>query len=299
MLHFPVLLEESIGFLVDNKSGSFLDCTFGRGGHSKFILNTITEEGKLTAFDKDPDAIAYATHSIKDPRFRIIHKSFNEIDTTFKAQSLDGILFDLGTCSTHFDDKSRGFSFQESGPLDMRFNFNSGYPVSEWINKATEKELVDVLYKYGQEKNARSIASAICLSRRESTINTTSQLANIITSVSSKKNKKIHPATKSFQAFRIFINNELEELEQALEKSKQLIKIGGKIVVISFHSLEDSIVKSSFKTKIQAFPKEIPINPIITKEFECIAKKIRPSLDEISKNKRSRSAIMRVFKKLP
>ena len=299
MLHFPVLLEESIGFLVDNKSGSFLDCTFGRGGHSKFILDTITEEGKLTAFDKDPDAIAYATHSIKDPRFKIIHKSFNEIDTTFKAQSLDGILFDLGTCSTHFDDKSRGFSFQESGPLDMRFNFNSGYPVSEWINKATEKELVDVLYKYGQEKNARSIASAICLSRRESTINTTSKLADIITSVSSKKYKKIHPATKSFQAFRIFINNELEELEQALEKSKQLIKIGGKIVVISFHSLEDSIVKSSFKTKIQAFPKEIPINPIITKEFDCIAKKIRPSLDEISKNKRSRSAIMRVFKKLP
>ena len=219
MLHFPVLLEESIGFLVDNKSGSFLDCTFGRGGHSKFILDTITEEGKLTAFDKDPDAIAYATHSIKDPRFKIIHKSFNEIDTTFKAQSLDGILFDLGTCSTHFDDKSRGFSFQESGPLDMRFNFNSGYPVSEWINKATEKELVDVLYKYGQEKNARSIASAICLSRRESSINTTSQLADIITSVSSKKYKKIHPATKSFQAFRIFINNELEELEQALEKS--------------------------------------------------------------------------------
>jgi len=299
MLHFPVLLEESIGFLVDNKSGSFLDCTFGRGGHSKFILDTITEEGKLTAFDKDPDAIAYATHSIKDPRFKIIHKSFNEIDTTFKAQSLDGILFDLGTCSTHFDDKSRGFSFQESGPLDMRFNFNSGYPVSEWINKATEKELVDVLYKYGQEKNARSIASAICLSRRESTINTTSKLADIITSVSSKKYKKIHPATKSFQAFRIFINNELEELEQALEKSKQLIKIGGKIVVISFHSLEDSIVKSSFKTKIQAFPKEIPINPIITKEFDCIAKKIRPSLDEISINKRSRSAIMRVFKKLP
>ena len=211
MLHFPVLLEESIGFLVANKSGSFLDCTFGRGGHSKFILDTITEEGKLTAFDKDPDAIAYATHSIKDPRFRIIHKSFNEIDRTFKAQSLDGILFDLGTCSTHFDDKSRGFSFQESGPLDMRFNFNSGYPVSEWINKATEKELVYVLYKYGQEKNARSIASAICLSRRESTINTTSQLADIITSVSSKKYKKIHPATKSFQAFRIFINNELEE----------------------------------------------------------------------------------------
>lgn len=124
-------------------------------------------------------------------------------------------------------------------------------------------------------------------------------MADIIVSVSSKKYTKIHPATKSFQALRIFINNELEELEQALEKSKQLVKIGGKIVVISFHSLEDSIVKSSFKTKIQAFPKEIPINPIVTKEFDCIARKIRPSSDEIIKNKRSRSAIMRVFKKLP
>lgn len=299
MLHFPVLLEESIGFLVDNKSGSFLDCTFGRGGHSKSILNTITDQGELTACDKDPDAIEYANNSIKDPRFKIIHKSFNEIDSIFKARSLDGILFDLGTCSTHFDDKSRGFSFQDTGPLDMRFNFNTGYPVSEWINTTNEKDLVDVLFKYGQEKNARSIAKAICISRKESSIETTSQLADIIVSVSSKKYTKIHPATKSFQAFRIFINNELEELEQALEKSKQLIKIGGKIVVISFHSLEDSIVKNSFKTKIQAFPKEIPINPIITKEFDCIARKIRPSSDEISKNKRSRSAIMRVFKKLP
>jgi 16S rRNA (cytosine1402-N4)-methyltransferase len=181
----------------------------------------------------------------------------------------------------------------------MRFNFNTGYPVSEWINTTSEKDLVDVLFRYGQEKNARSIAKAICLSRKKSVIETTSQLADIIVSVSSKKYTKIHPATKSFQALRIFINNELEELEQALEKSKQLVKIGGKIVVISFHSLEDSIVKSSFKTKIQAFPKEIPINPIVTKEFDCIARKIRPSSDEIIKNKRSRSAIMRVFKKLP
>jgi 16S rRNA (cytosine1402-N4)-methyltransferase len=299
MLHFPVLLEESIGFLVDNKSGSFLDCTFGRGGHSNSILNNISENGKLTAFDKDPDAVQYANDSINDSRFKIIHKSFNEIDSIFQEKSLDGILFDLGTCSTHFDDKSRGFSFRDDGPLDMRFNFNTGDPLSEWINKASEKELIDVLYKYGQEKNARSIAKAICAFRQESEIKTTSQLVSIIVSVSSKKFSKIHPATKSFQAFRIFINNELEELEEALEKSKQLIKIGGKIVVISFHSLEDSIVKNSFKTKIKAFPREIPINPIVTKEFDCIARKIRPSNIEIDRNKRSRSAIMRVFKKLP
>tara|TARA_B110000211_G_scaffold101141_1_gene117655 strand:- start:1934 stop:2833 length:900 start_codon:yes stop_codon:yes gene_type:complete len=299
MLHFPVLLEESIGFLVDNKVGSYLDCTFGRGGHSKSILNKLLSEGKLTAFDKDPDAIKFAETHIKDPRFNIIYNSFNQIDTIFEKGSLDGILFDLGTCSTHFDDKSRGFSFRDDGPLDMRFNYNTGRPLSKWINIADEKEIINVLYKYGQEKNARAIAKAICMNRKDADIETTSQLANIIKSVSSKKYSKIHPATKSFQAFRIFINDELNELDEALNKSKKLIKTGGKIVVISFHSLEDSIVKNTFKTQVEDIPREIPINPIVIKEFDCIARKIRPSDFEVNKNKRSRSAIMRVFKKLP
>jgi len=181
----------------------------------------------------------------------------------------------------------------------MRFNYNTGRPLSKWINIADEKEIINVLYKYGQEKNARAIAKAICVNRKDADIETTSQLANIIKSVSSKKYSKIHPATKSFQAFRIFINDELNELDEALNKSKKLIKTGGKIVVISFHSLEDSIVKNTFKTQVEDIPREIPINPIVIKEFDCIARKIRPSDFEVNKNKRSRSAIMRVFKKLP
>ena len=298
MLHFPVLLEEAVGFLVNNSNGSYADCTFGRGGHSKLILEKLSETAELTALDKDPEAFNYGKQFINDKRFKILHKSFNEIDDIFKTQSLDGILFDLGTCSTHFDDKSRGFSFKEDGPLDMRFDPNKGEPVSEWINAASEKDIIDVLFKYGQEKNARSIAKAICLSRKKNKITRTSSLTEIILSTSSRKISKIHPATKSFQALRIFINNELDELEAALEKAKNIIKVDGVIVVISFHSLEDSIVKKSFKAKVKAFPREIPINPIITKEFNCIAKKIRPTANEISSNKRSRSAIMRVFRKI-
>ena len=298
MLHFPVLLEEAVGFLVNNSNGSYADCTFGRGGHSKLILEKLSETAELTALDKDPEAFAYGKQFFNDKRFKILHKSFNEIDDIFKTQSLDGILFDLGTCSTHFDDKSRGFSFKEDGPLDMRFDPNKGEPVSEWINAASEKDIIDVLFKYGQEKNARSIAKAICLSRKKNKITRTSSLTEIILSASSRKISKIHPATKSFQALRIFINNELDELKAALEKAKKIIKVDGIIVVISFHSLEDSIVKKSFKTKVKAFPREIPINPVITKEFNCIAKKIRPTANEISSNKRSRSAIMRVFKKI-
>lgn len=298
MLHFPVLLEESIGFLVHNKDGVYLDCTFGRGGHSSLILKTLSNKGKLSAFDKDPDAINYANQEISDSRFQIIQQSFNKIDSVFKNNSLDGILFDLGTCSTHFDDKSRGFSFRDDGPLDMRFDFSSGEPLSKWINNASEEEIKEVLFKYGQEKNAKSIAKAICAKRKVAEINRTSQLSKIILSVSSTKYSKIHPATKSFQAFRIFINDELTQLEEALLRAKEAVRVGGRIVVISFHSLEDSIVKNSFKSEIESLPKEIPLNPIIKKDFDCLAKKIRPSSDEIDKNKRSRSAIMRVFEKI-
>tara|TARA_B100000902_G_scaffold56832_1_gene63684 strand:- start:5339 stop:6238 length:900 start_codon:yes stop_codon:yes gene_type:complete len=298
MLHFPVLLEESIGFLVHNKHGVYLDCTFGRGGHSSLILKTLSNKGKLSAFDKDPDAINYANQEISDSRFQIIQQSFNKIDSVFKNNSLDGILFDLGTCSTHFDDKSRGFSFRDDGPLDMRFDFSSGEPLSKWINNASEEEIKEVLFKYGQEKNAKSIAKAICANRKVAEINRTSQLSKIILSVSSTKYSKIHPATKSFQAFRIFINDELTQLEEALLRAKEAVRVGGRIVVISFHSLEDSIVKNSFKPEIESLPKEIPLNPIIKKDFDCLAKKIRPSSDEIDKNKRSRSAIMRVFEKI-
>ena len=297
MLHFPVLLEESIDFLINNVDGNYIDCTFGRGGHSKLILSKISNKGSLSSFDKDQDAFIFGSN-IKKSNFKIFHDSFKNIDKYFDVNSIDGILYDLGTCSTHLDDAKRGFSFNKKGPLDMRFNTNEGIPVSEWLKNAKKGEISEILYKYGDEKYAKLIANAIDKARNKNIISTTIELSNIIKNVYPQKNNKIHPATKSFQALRIFINDELNEFRKSLEMAQKIIKKNGFIVTIAFHSLEDNIVKNFFKGSVQSFPKDIPINNIEQKKFECIAKKIRPSDIEIKNNKRSRSAIMRVFQKI-
>jgi len=297
MLHFPVLLEESIDFLVQKVDGNFIDCTYGRGGHSSTILDKLTKNGHLTSFDKDPEAYGHASNISKN-NFTPIHSSFNNINKYFSNNSVDGILYDLGTCSTHFDDGARGFSFKNDGPLDMRFNSTKGDPLSVWINKASQKEIMEVLYKYGEEKHGKLIAQKIIESREIEIIKTTLQLSQIIQDIYPEKKIKTHPATKSFQAFRIFINNELNELEESLSQASKIIKKDGVIVVISFHSLEDNIVKSFFRPTVKSYPKDIPLNSIKVSDFSCIAKKIRPTKNEIDINKRSRSAIMRVFKKL-
>ena len=297
MLHFPVLLEESIDFLINDINGHYVDCTFGRGGHSELILSKLSNKGALSSFDKDPDAFRFGSR-IKKKNFKIYHDSFKNLDKYFDDESIDGILYDLGTCSTHFDDATRGFSFNKEGPLDMRFNNNEGIPFSEWLQSADKSQIIEILYKYGDEKHAKVIAEAICEMQKIKPILTTIQLASLIKNVYPEKKVKINPATKSFQAFRIFINNELEEFKESLEISKRIIKKDGVIVIISFHSLEDSIVKDFFKPTIKSFPKDIPVNNQETKEFKCIAKKIRASSRELNKNPRSRSAIMRVFKKI-
>ena len=297
MLHFPVLLEESVDFLVNKEEGSYIDCTYGRGGHTQKILETISSNSQLTSFDKDSDAIDHA-NNILNTNFKIIQDSFSNINKYFSKDSVDGILYDLGTCSTHFDDASRGFSFRHNGPLDMRFDTNKGKPLADWINKATENDIKEVLYKYGDEKHAKLISRNIVEYRNQNTLDSTLQLAELIQDIYPDKKNKIHPATKSFQAFRIHLNDELNELSSSLIHAKSLLKQNGIVVVISFHSLEDNIVKNFFKTEIKNYPKDIPINNEEFKEFECIAKKIRPSAKEIELNKRSRSAIMRVFKKL-
>ena len=297
MLHFPVLLEESLDFLIHKKNGNYIDCTYGRGGHTSAILNRIDSSGQLTSFDKDLDAFNHAS-LIKADNFKAVHSSFNKLEETFPKESIDGILYDLGTCSTHFDEGNRGFSFLNDGPLDMRFNVTRGKPLSEWINNAPQKEIMDILYKYGDEKHAKIISRSILEERSKSEIVSTKQLANIIEDVYPEKRKKIHPATKSFQAFRIHINDELDELKQSLTQASNILVKEGIIVVISFHSLEDNIVKEFFKPSVRNFPKDIPLNMIEEKDFTCIAKKIRPTEDEINLNKRSRSAIMRVFKKI-
>jgi 16S rRNA (cytosine1402-N4)-methyltransferase len=297
MLHFPVLLEESIDFLIHDIDGHYLDCTYGRGGHSKLILEMISNNGFLSAFDKDPDSISFASN-IKVPNFKIYHDSFKNLEQHIERQTIDGIIYDLGTCSTHFDDPKRGFSFNKDGPLDMRFNNTKGIPLSDWINTANEENIVEVLFKLGDERHARLIANEICKQRKYNPILRTTELARIIEQIYPNKKQKIHPATKSFQAFRIFLNSELEDLKLSLEAAKKVIKKKGVIVTIAFHSLEDNIIKNSFKPSLKSFPKDIPVNNIEEKDFTCIAKKIRPSEKEIKMNNRSRSAIMRVFQKI-
>ena len=297
MLHVPVLLEESLDFLLHNLSGSYLDLTFGRGSHSQEILKRISHDGTLDAVDRDKDAVLYGKENINDSRFNIHHSNYSEIDSLFLNKQFDGIILDLGTCSTHLDEPKRGFSFQTNGPLDMRMDTSSGLSASEWLNSATEKEIADILYKYGEEKASRKIANAIVASREIKFIETTIELSNIIQAVI-KRTGKTHPATKSFQAIRIHVNNELHHLKIALSKLEQFLKLGGIVVIISFHSLEDRIVKNFFKPEIIDFPKDIPINLSLKQTYRCIRKKVRPSIDEIKTNPRSRSAVMRVFSRL-
>ncbi len=297
MLHVPVLLEESLDFLLHDLSGTYLDLTFGRGSHSQEILNRISSKGSLKAVDRDPEAVSYGKKNITDSRFSIFHANYSEIDSLFPQQKFDGILLDLGTCSTHLDNPIRGFSFQSDGPLDMRMDISSGFSAAEWLNSAPEKEISDILYEYGDEKASRKIAKAIVKYRAISSLETTIELTKVIETVL-KRTGKTHPATKSFQAIRIHVNNELHHLKITLSKLHDVLKVGGVVVIISFHSLEDRIVKNFFKPEIEELPKDIPINTSVKETYRSIKKKLKPSSNEITVNPRSRSAVMRVFSKL-
>ena len=297
MLHVPVLLEESLGFLINDLSGTYLDLTFGRGSHSQQLLNRISPQGRLHAVDRDLEAVSFGKENINDPRFSIYHSNYSEIDALFPQQQFDGILFDLGTCSTQLDNSDRGFSFQSDGPLDMRMDKSSGFSAAEWLNSAPENEIGDILYQYGDEKSSRKIARAIIEFRATKPLQTTIELSKVIEAVL-KRTGKTHPATKSFQAIRIHVNQELHHLRTGLSKLHNILKVNGVVVIISFHSLEDRIVKNFFKPEIEQMPKDIPINTSVSETYRCIKKKIKPSTHEIKMNPRSRSAVMRVFEKL-
>ena len=297
MLHVPVLLEESLDFLITDLSGTYLDLTFGRGSHSQQLLNRISFQGRLHAVDRDLEAVSFGKENITDPRFSIHHSNYSEIDALFPKQKFDGILFDLGTCSTQLDDSYRGFSFQSDGPLDMRMDKSSGFSAAEWLNSAPENEISDILYHYGDERSSRKIARAIMEFRAKKPLQTTIELSKVIETVL-KRTGKIHPATKSFQAIRIHVNQELHHLRMGLSKLHDILKVNGVVVIISFHSLEDRIVKNFFKPEIEQMPKDIPINTSVSETYRCIKKKIKPSTHEIKMNPRSRSAVMRVFEKL-
>ncbi len=297
MLHVPVLLEESLSFLLHDLSGTYLDLTFGRGSHSLELLNRISSQGRLHAVDRDLEAVSFGKENITDLRFSIHHSNYSEIDSLFPQQKFDGVLLDLGTCSTHLDNPKRGFSFQSDGPLDMRMDTSAGFSAAEWLNSASEKEISDILYQYSDERASRKIAKAIVEFRATKPLQTTIELTRAIETVI-KRTGKIHPATKSFQAIRIHVNQELQHLAIALSKLHNILKVGGVVVIISFHSLEDRIVKNFFKPEINQLPKDIPINTSVKETYRCIQKKIKPSTHEIKMNPRSRSAVMRVFSKL-
>ena len=282
--------------LISDTNGLYLDCTFGRGGHTKKILEKLSSEGQLISFDLD-DAALEAAKSIKQENFRFIKTNFSMIDDYIEDDSLSGILIDCGVSSPQLDEPERGFSFQTKGPLDMRFNQKQKLTCKDIIEKFSEKEISTILWKFGEEKESRKIAKLIVKQRKKNTIENTLDLAEIIKSAKAIKTKK-HPATKSFQALRMAVNSEIENLSVCLEKIKDKLIKSGKLVIITFHSLEDRIAKQTFKPKINLHEKDIPLKyKDVPDEFK-ISKIIYPSPEEISLNPRARSAKMRIIEKL-
>ena len=295
--HVSVLLEESVAALAIKPDGTYLDGTFGRGGHSRAILRSLSNSGRLIAFDKDPQAESSAEQFSEDPRFEFVRASFAEISSRVKTSELDGILLDLGVSSPQLDNAERGFGFSDDGPLDMRMDTRAGMTAAEWLATAPEADIADVIKTYGEERFAKRMASAIVKARAESPIIRTKQLATIVAEANPKWEPHKHPATRAFQAIRIFINRELEDLEIALDHTVDALSEGGRLVVISFHSLEDRIVKRFMRDQArgQQLPKHVPVIDSDTgKTPNLVGKALKPSTDEVQRNPRSRSAIMRV-----
>ena len=295
--HVSVLLAESVSALSVRADGSYLDGTFGRGGHSKEILSRLSSSGKLIAVDKDPAAEASALSLANDPRFQFEPGSFADISRIVTDNSLDGILLDLGVSSPQLDDAQRGFGFSGDGPLDMRMDTRTGMTAAQWLASAPEQDIADVIKTYGEERFGKHMAAAIVRVRAETPITSTRQLANIIAEANPKWEPHKHPATRAFQAIRIFINRELEDLELALECMVDKLVVGGRLVVISFHSLEDRIVKRFMRDQARGIqlPRHVPVvDSDAGKTLNLVGKAMKPSNEEIARNPRSRSAVMRI-----
>jgi len=304
--HETVLLHEAVAGLAVKEDGVYIDATFGRGGHSAEIIKQLGSDGRLLLIDKDPLAIAHARSIYKkDKRVLVWQGSFRDFPEALQEKGLgeaDGILLDLGVSSPQLDDASRGFSFMRDGDLDMRMNPDEGISAAEWIANASADEIADVIYQYGEDRMSRRIARTIVEKRAETPISTTLQLAEIIASSIpmrlQKKEPGKHPATRSFQAIRIFINGELEDLNSCLDNSMEYLAVKGRLVVISFHSLEDRIVKRFFRANSRALsmPRGLPVmdSQLSIPPFKLIGKAIKPTREEVVENVRSRSAIMRI-----
>jgi 16S rRNA (cytosine1402-N4)-methyltransferase len=304
--HLPVLLNETLAALSVKADGKYVDATFGRGGHSRAILAQLSDNGRLLGLDRDPQAVATGKQlAAEDSRFNIEHCAFSELATTVHARlwqnRIDGILMDIGVSSPQLDDAERGFSFLKDGPLDMRMNPQAGISAAEWLATAEMNDIAHVLKTLGEERYGKRIARAIVETRKQTPITTTRQLAELVDKASPSREKHKHPATRTFQAIRIFINSELEELKAALEQALDVLAVGGRLVVISFHSLEDRIVKRFFRDEARGddLPSDFPVTvDQLNPRLKIIGKAIKAGEAELAANPRARSAVLRVAEKL-
>ena len=300
--HITVLLNEAVDALAVREDGIYVDGTFGRGGHSRLILSRLGSQGRLIVFDKDPQAIEVAQKlAEQDGRVTVVHDGFSSFQTTLDKlgiEEIDGALFDLGISSPQIDDGARGFSFRFDAPLDMRMDPTRGMSAAEWIATASEQDLHEVIKNYGEERFSRQIARAIVAQREESPIDTTCKLAQLVAQNVRTRERGQDPATRTFQAVRIFINRELEEVEAVLPQVMGRLKQGGRLAVIAFHSLEDRIVKQFVKKYSQHPPlprwaavkeADLPLPPL-----KAVGKAIKPGVEETASNPRARSAVLRV-----
>ena len=310
-MHITVLLREAVDALAVKSDGVYVDGTFGRGGHSRLILSRLGESGRLIAFDKDQAAVA-SGKQIDDKRFCIRHSDFSQMGwmlQELRVDHVDGVLLDLGVSSPQLEEASRGFSFRSDGPLDMRMNTNQGQTAAQWLASVSESCLAEVIRDYGEERFARQVAKAVVMARARQPIVTTHQLAEIVAAVvrsrQRQRGNKQHPATRTFQAIRIYINQELEALSLILPQCVKLLKTGGRLVVISFHSLEDRIVKRFMRAAVNPgkLPRGLPlrdrdVQQLSRQTLRLVGKAIRPDEKEVAANARARSAVMRVAERV-
>ncbi|GHT82618.1 ribosomal RNA small subunit methyltransferase H [Betaproteobacteria bacterium] len=299
--HVTVLLREAVDALAVRDDGVYVDGTFGRGGHSRAVLASLGKSGRLIALDRDPQAIAAGREMIDDPRFELVHAPFSDLGAVLdelEVGEIDGVLLDLGVSSPQLDDAARGMSFRFDAPLDMRMDTSRGQAVAQWLAEASVAQITEVLREYGEERFAHAIAKAIAVARTGGAVATTGQLAALVEKAVRTREPGQHPATRSFQALRIFINQELTELSRVLPVAVERLAAGGRLVVISFHSLEDRIVKRFMRDESRPpqLPSRLPLRAVDlpAPRLALVGRARRPDEDEVAANPRARSAVMRV-----